>query len=183
VDELQQAAMRQLLNGKETLPDWLPAVPVTREGDILHFPLTTKIIDLSIPKGYVVDITEDTASGRSVYLYALDGSGKYFGISSIAAPKIYADVILTQAYTKEELQQICNSATESINNQGLNGSSVIANGPLDLPAVYTTTKEQAYEQYYLSMDSQTVSFFFVSNDHPISEEESELLLGLAVAVK
>jgi hypothetical protein len=80
------------------------------------------------------------------------------------------------------LQEICDSATESINSQGLNGSSVIAQGPLKQPAVYTTTKEQAYEQYYWSMDSQTVSFMFVSEGSPITKEESELLWGLAVAV-
>jgi hypothetical protein len=183
VDALQQAAIHQLLNGKDTLPDWLPAVPVTWEGDILHFPLTTRIIDIRIPKGYGVDVTEDTANGRSVYLYALDGSDKFFSISSIAAPKITADVPLTQGYTKEELQEICDGATEGINNQGLNGSSVIANGPLKLPAVYTTTQEQAYEQYYWSMDSQIMSFMFISKDRPITREESELLLNLAVDVK
>lgn len=158
-------------------------MPVTQEGDILHFPLTTKTIDIRIPKGYGVDVTEDTANGRSVYLYALDGSEKYFGISSIAAPEIYADIPLTQGYTKEELKELCDGANESINSQGLNGSSVIAQGPLKLSAVYTTTKEQAYEQYYWSMDSQTVSFCFISKDSPITKEESELLLGLAVAVK
>jgi hypothetical protein len=183
VDELQQAAMRQLLNGEGTLPDWLPAVPVTWEGDILRFPLTTKVVDIRIPKGYGVDVTEDTANGRSVYLYALDGSDKYFNISSIASPKITAEVTLTQGYTKEELQEICDSAAEGMNSQGLNGISVIAQGPLELPAVYTTTQEQVYEQYYWSMDSQTLSFSFFSKDSIISKKESELLLGLAVAVK
>ncbi len=183
VDELQQAAMRQLLNGNGTLPDWLPAVPVTWEGDILHFPLTTKVIDIRIPKGYGVDVTEDSANGRSVYLFALDGTEKYFGIFSVAAPKITLDLTLTQGYTKEELQEICDSATASMNSQGLNGESSIVQGPLDLPAVYTTTKEQAYDQYYWFMDSQSVSFSFISKDDPITKEESELLLNLALAVK
>ena len=182
VDALQQAAMRQLLNGQDVLPDWLPAVPVTWEGDLLHFPLATKVIDIRIPKGYGVDVTEDTANGRSVFLYALDGSAKYFGISSAAYEKITAEVTLTQGYTKEELQEICDSAAQGMNDLGLHGSSVIANGPLDLPTVYTTTQEQVYEQYYWSMDSHVLSFS-LTKDSPITREESELLLGLAVALK
>ncbi len=182
VEDLQKTAMRQLLDGKSALPDWLPAVPVAWEENILHFPLTTRIMDIRIPEGYGVDVTGDTAIGRNVYLYALDGSYKYFNISSTAFPKITDEVTLTQGYTREELQEICDSVAEGINSQGLSGSSVIAQGPLGLPTVHSTTKEQIYEQYYWFMDSYSVSISFVSEDSPITREESEQLLNLAVGL-
>ena len=181
VDALQEAALRQLLDGETALPDWLPAVPVSYEGDLLRFPLTTRIMDIRIPQGYGVDIARDTADSRDVFLYALDGSSKYFHIASISAPMLTGDATLSQMYTEAELLELCGSVSETIGGMGLTASSAITGeGPAGVPAVYTTTEEQIYEQYFWAMDSQSISFSFTSEDSPVTKDESALLLSLAI---
>ncbi len=178
VDSLQQAALRQLLTGETPLPDYLPGVPVSQEGSILHFPLVTRTLTIHVPEGYGVDITNDNADGRSVYLYALDGSTRYYCVQSIANPMITADMTLTEAYSQAELQQMCDGIAQGVNDLGLTASSRIEEGPLGLPAVHTTTEELADEEYSWNMDSYTVSVSFISHEEPITPEESALLKEL-----
>ncbi len=180
VNALQEAALRQLLDGETALPDWLPAVPVSCEGNVLHFPLTTRVMDIRIPDGYGVDVSGDSADSRNVFLYALDGSSKYFHIASIAAPMLTGDTTLSQMYTEAELLELCGSVSESVGGMGLTASSAMTGeGPTGVPAVYTTTQEQIYEQYFWTMDSQSVSFSFTSEDSPITKDEAALLFSLA----
>ena len=178
VQSVQATVMHQLLGGKNEIPDWLPAYPIKQEGSMLKYPLQSRIIKIAIPDGYGVDIARDTSDGRDVFLYALNGSPNYYHIASISAPKITGEASLDM-YTNAEQQELCKSVSESIGSMGLAAESkMIAKGPAGVAAVYTTTKELTYEQYFWTMDSNSISFSFSSEDDAITEAESAALQSL-----
>ncbi len=176
---LQGQLMHQLLGGNLPVADWVPGLGTRQEGNSLLFPLQSSTLSIRIPDGFGVDIIRDNSDRRDIFLYALDGTPAYYHIASIASPVITGNIAFDDMYTEQELQQLCQSATEAIAGMGLTPKSVITpQGPQGVAAIHSTTQENVYEEYFWHMDSNSMSFSFTSENGMITKQDSETLLSI-----
>jgi len=179
ISSLQEQLMHQLMGGQSTVTDWIPGLSTEQDGSVLRLPLLSRTIDISIPDGYGVDIWQDNADTRDIYLYALDGSNRYYNINAAPDGVITGSATIADMYTESGMQSLCAGVSEAVNNMGVTAESqYVQEGLCGIPSIHTTTRGQLYEQYYGLLDSYTIFVTFTSEDSPITEEESETLLNL-----
>jgi hypothetical protein len=179
---VQDAMMRQLLGSPEAIPEYLPATQIQREGNTLLFPLMTRTLTIQIPDGYSVDIGDDVATQRTVYLTNESDSNKYIIISSIGNATITGDAPLTALFSDEDLTDACETVTDGFADNGVDvtgaTSKVQEQGLLETPTIFFADKNGQTLFYTWMMDSYNVSVTFTSDGKPISAKEHKLLYTL-----
>ena len=175
---LQGQAMRALLGG-QPVADWVPGLTTVQEGNLLKLPLLGRVIDIQIPDGYGVDIWQDNADYRDIYLYALDESNRYFEITATPGTSFTGDLTITDLYTDQGMKDLCVGVAGIISDMGAKAESQLVDyGFGGSPSIHSTTLNKQYEQYYGLIDSHIISVSFTSEDDAITEAESEALMGL-----
>ena len=176
---LQEQAMHVLLGGSQPVADWVPGLTTVQEGNLLKLPLLGGVIDIQIPDGYGVDIWQDNADYRDIYLYALDGSDNYYEITSTLGSSLTGELTIADLYTDQGMKDLCIGVADIISDMGSKAESQLVDyGFGGFPSIHSTTMNKKYEQYYGLIDSHIISVSFTSEDDAITEAESETLMGL-----
>lgn len=179
---VQDAVMRQLLGSHEAVPDYLPATPIQREGNTLLFPLMTRCLTVQIPDGYTVDIDEDLATQRTVYLTNESDSNQYIQLSSLYSSAITGDEPLTELYPDEALAEQCAAIKDQFASNGVdvtNATSAVAEkGLFQTPTLCFADGNGNIASYLWMMDSYGVSATYNSHGKSLTPKEHALLFDL-----
>jgi len=175
---IQAQIMHQLLGGEQAIDDWIPGLSTAQEGSTLRVPLRTETMTVAIPDGFGVDIQQDNADSRSIYLYSRDGSLKFYQIKVIPLGAYRGNMTIADV-PSETQDALIAELSEGAAEIGFTAvSTLVEDGPGGLPFLHTTTEKQLFEQYYGIIDSCLVLISITSEGGIITEAESATLLNL-----